>query len=457
MSTVLENTSAPDLTASPSSPTADAFVNLVKLRTQDLIIGRELHYPIYDMANRLLLSEGNIITDRFIELLRERQIKEIQLHQSDVQTATLANTVNEAEPLEDIFNRELAGQLDSLIDSGGLFVANTGPALKNKLKAHGCKGYNPEYRQELLAQNQATGESLNQMMQTALRGESINGSDVSQIAASYLTFMTRDIDSVMAIAAEAGQDANLARHAINMSLLGMAIGVEMGLDEKNIRTIGLCGLVNDWGMVKIPAALRGAERRLSSAEMLQIKRHPIVALELLQRVSGIPTMVPIICYQVHERPDGTGYPRGRTHNQIHPFARILNVADAYIAMTSERPYRAPLMPYATMECLLRMAQSKTVDPKVVRALLHVLSLFPVGSFVALSDGSSARVLRSNRAEYTRPIVQKLQDRAGNPIAPDDDRGIVDLSQDAIQIVQAVPTPGRNEIGLSEEILTHTRR
>ena len=110
-----------------------------------------------------------------------------------------------------------------------------------------------------------------------------------------------------------------------------------------------------------------------------------------------------------------------------------------------------------MECLLRMAQAKSVDSKVVRALLHVLSLFPVGSYVALSDGSTARVLRSNREEYTRPIVQKLKDASGEPIAPDDNKGIVDLKRDNLSIVQAVPAPGRNEIGLSPEILSHTRR
>ncbi|MEX1229575.1 MAG: HD domain-containing phosphohydrolase [Planctomycetaceae bacterium] len=454
--TTVADISTPAADAAEPESTAEAS-QLIPLRPEDLIIGRELQFPVFDNENRLLLSEGCVITDRFKQLLRERKIKDILVHEADAAAVTLTGSISDVAGLDDTFTQQLAERLDRLIDGDSLFVGNTGPSVKNQLVYHGCKGYNKAQRQELLAQNKVSGASLDDMMHTALHGGSVDGSDVSQMAASYLTHMKSDVDSVMAIAAQAGQDADLAKHALNMSLLSMAIGIEVGLDETNVRTLGLCGLVSDWGMVKIPAELRQAERRLTPAEMQQIKKHPIIVLELLQHVSDIPKMVPIVCYQVHERPDGSGYPRGKTHHGIHPFARILHVADAYMALTSPRPFRPPLTPYAAMECLLKMSQSKIVDPQVVRSLLHVLALFPIGSFVALSDGSAARVLRSNRSQYTKPFVQKLQDAVGKPISSADDRGVIDLTESGLTIVQAIPSPGRDEILMSEDVLSHSRR
>jgi hypothetical protein len=91
-------------------------------------------------------------------------------------------------------------------------------------------------------------------------------------------------------------------------------------------------------------------------------------------------LVPLVSYQIHERINGSGYPRGRSEENIHPFARILYVADRYVSLTSLRPHRQPLTPYAAMETLLKSEEERGADPLVVRALLRVISLFPVVSW-----------------------------------------------------------------------------
>ena len=186
--------------------------------------------------------------------------------------------------------------------------------------------------------------------------------------------------------------------------------------------------------------------------MLEIKKHPIYSLEMLQNVSSLPRVVSVIAYQVHERFNGTGYPRGRKGNSIHLFARILQIADAFIGMTSPRPYRPPMMRYAAMECLIRQAKERYVDPEVVRALLKIQSLFPIGSFVTLTDGSVAQVVRRNQDYYTEPIVARVQDSQGNSVDPEDDSNLIDLREaDGLGVQQALPTPGSNEIAFSEDL------
>jgi HD-GYP domain-containing protein (c-di-GMP phosphodiesterase class II) len=249
-----------------------------------------------------------------------------------------------------------------------------------------------------------------------------------------------------------GENHKLADHAMQMAMLGMAIGIEMGLDAENIRTIGVAGLVCDWGMTRLPKRIRDSETILTEVEFFEIKKHPLYTLEILEKMSGIPRLVPMVVYQIHERPNGTGYPSGRCEGGIHQFSSILHIADAYTSLITEKPYRRALMPYAAMECLIKQARTKDVDAEIVRTLLHVLSLFPIGSFVSLSNGSVARVLRRNGHKYTSPILEIVQDADGMKPDGPAENAVLDPSETGINIVQAIPTPGRHEVSLTEEIL-----
>ena len=106
-----------------------------------------------------------------------------------------------------------------------------------------------------------------------------------------------------------------------------------------------------------------------------------------------------------------------------------------------------------MECLIHLAKERSADPDVVRALLKVVSLFPIGSFVALSDGSIARVLRRNRNDYSKPIVLRVEDSEGQPSDGEDDENIIDLSHTELTVVQALATPGSEEVMLTEELMS----
>tara|TARA_R110002111_G_scaffold262504_1_gene338927 strand:- start:99448 stop:100809 length:1362 start_codon:yes stop_codon:yes gene_type:complete len=426
----------------------------VSIRVEDLMVGRKINNPIYDTNGVLLLAAGSVVNSRFKQLLRDRNMPNVEIHSQDAATVSLSAAFSGDAALEagqGIFSTELTQRLDKLIESGSMFVANTGPAVRDSMVIHGCKGYNQEHRDKLFTQQQEYGESLDGMMRGALNGETPKGADIAGMAASYLTQLTADADSVISAAAEAGKDESLSQHCLQMSLLGMAIGTELNLDENNVRNIGLCGLVHDWGMVKVQDKIGKWRRSLNQLERMEVQKHPIFSLEMLEDVAGIPSVVPVVCYQVHEQPNGLGYPRNRTQNMIHLFARILNVAHSYVSLTTSREDRPALMPYAAMEYLLRKTNDKTIDSNPMRALLNLLSLFPVGSFVTLTDGSAARVIRRNENFYTSPIVQIIQTAEGKNADPMDPDNILDLKKSDHEIDQALPTPGKDEIDLSSEL------
>ena len=160
-------------------------------------------------------------------------------------------------------------------------------------------------------------------------------------------------------------------------------------------------------MLKISDAIRLAPRKLTADERIEVKRHTLYTLDSLQRIEGLSSVVPFVGYQVHERADGTGYPRGRSGMFIHQYAKIAAVMDVYSALTSPRPHRPAIPPYLAMKQILAEGSRRKLDRSVIRALLDCLPLFPVGSLVELEGGVRARVMRANPGNHTRPIVVEV--------------------------------------------------
>lgn len=434
----------------------EADLEVVEVDAAELMVGQTLTRPIHDLDGTLLLAEGLRITPEFKRLLRDRRIRRVRLCSKDVPEAKMRAGPS-SEEHHSYLDNALTARLDEIIDSGLLFVMNSESAVLDRMPVLGCQGYSPLKHRELVERNKRTSRCVDDLIRARLRGKEIDPGELTQLTIQYLGSMTEDIDSVLASVAENAGEHEIATHNVDVALLAMAIGIEMGLDATNVRHLGVAGLVHDWGMSRVAPETLRANRRLTKEEFCEITRHPIDSLRLLEKLPGIPSVVPMIAYQVHERPNGSGYPKGRTDERIHPLAKIVAVADMFHALTSPRPFRPPLMPYAAMECLLRQAAVGNADPETVRALLKVQSLFPIGSYVLLSDGSVACVLRRNGDNYTQPIVRLVQDRDGADIPPDSDAAIIDLDQAGLEGVQALPTPGREETGLSLEILEWTDR
>ncbi|MCA8983834.1 MAG: HD domain-containing protein [Planctomycetaceae bacterium] len=427
--------------------------DLSTVSLNDLIIGRKLQSPLYDEHGVLLLAAGATITQEIKQAIRNRGDMRVCISQHDALHVTLQPQLTCATSNRLVtFDSELTRKIDAIMDAGLLAVKNTGPAVKNDVVFLGRKGYDHDQRTRLIDQHERNGQALGTMMSEALHGNVMDGNVVATMAAEYLKEMTTDTDNVLCSAIDKFQDDDIAGRSLEVALLAMAIGIEMDLDSDNIRNLAMAGLVHDWGMMKVPAEIRNTQHRLNAVEMLEIKKHPIYSLELLQHVSALPPVVSVIAYQVHERFNGTGYPRGRCGTSIHPFARILQVADSFVGMTTPKYYRPPIMRYGAMECLVRQAKERAVDSQVVRALLKIQSLFPIGSYVTLSDGSVAQILRRNQDYYTQPIVARIQDAEGNAVDITAEENVIDLHEaEHLKVEQALPTPGSNEIPLSEDL------
>ena len=218
--------------------------------------------------------------------------------------------------------------------------------------------------------------------------------------------LAKDRDSAVALAAQPLYDSYPVRHSVQSSLLSMALGIESGLPEDETLALGLGALVHDVGMLLMPARLIGAEA-ITDRDRRELVRHPQHAVAALEQSAQAHAESRQVAAQIHERLDGSGYPLGLLGGDIHRLSRLAMVADTFLAMIAPRPYRPPHEPYRAVEELLFAARRGRFDPAAVRTLLRVVSLFPVGSCVWLSDGRVARVQRSNRHAVDRPVVVAL--------------------------------------------------
>jgi HD-GYP domain-containing protein (c-di-GMP phosphodiesterase class II) len=145
----------------------------------------------------------------------------------------------------------------------------------------------------------------------------------------------------------------------------------MGLSEGEQQSAHLCGLVHDIGKIGLPAGLLEKPGALTLDERREMQRHSEIGERILSKVETYAEIASVVRHH-HERVDGQGYPDGISGDNIPLLARIISVADAYNAMTSDRPYR-DAMPTQVARLRLAQAVETQFDTAVVAAFEAILA------------------------------------------------------------------------------------
>lgn len=167
------------------------------------------------------------------------------------------------------------------------------------------------------------------------------------------------------------RDRYTAGHSAAVAVYCRDIAQRMGLPEAQQQLVHLCGLVHDIGKVGLPPGLLEKAGALTLEERRQMEQHPVIGERILSRVEDYADIARIVRHH-HERVDGLGYPDNLKGNDIPLLSRIIAVADAYNAMTSDRPYR-DAMPSRVARLRLAQAVESQFDTSVVAAFEAVLA------------------------------------------------------------------------------------
>ncbi len=168
------------------------------------------------------------------------------------------------------------------------------------------------------------------------------------------------------------RDPETQRHSESVARLAVAVAQKLRLSREQVERLYLAARVHDIGKIGVRDDVLLKPSELSPDERRAIEKHPEVAADLLRSISGTADLASIVVAH-HECPDGSGYPRGLTGDQIPTEARILRVADVYCALSEDRPYQASLERQRVLS-LMRGMNGSRLDSEALQALLTVLDL-----------------------------------------------------------------------------------
>jgi putative two-component system response regulator len=185
-------------------------------------------------------------------------------------------------------------------------------------------------------------------------------------------FASGDTEAVLLSLAKVVEqrDSHTAGHCERLAFTGVALGVAMRLDSRNLLSLYLGGYLHDVGKVGIPDSILFKPGKLSSREWMTMRTHPVRGEEICRPLKSLKGVLPLIRHH-HERMDGTGYPDGLTGTSIPLLARVLQVADIYDALTNPRSYKQAYTRPRALEILQEEAERGWRDAEITELFVRL--------------------------------------------------------------------------------------
>jgi len=236
------------------------------------------------------------------------------------------------------------------------------------------------------------------------------------------------IDDLYAYAMSAQDDYDeLLVHDVGVTFTSLRISRGLDYDTKKSLQLGIAAFLQNVGMYNIPDSIIKKKGKLEKDELEVIRRHPEDSAAILFQMGKRYQWLPETALQVHERVDGSGYPKGLRGEEISELASIIGLTDTYVAMIKDRPYRKKLIQTEAVKYIIKEAKGQ-FPPRLLKVFLNQISLFPVNTPVRLNNKSIGRVLSTDKNQPLRPTIALLFDAQGNRVKKEE---IIRLSENPL--------------------------
>ena len=191
-------------------------------------------------------------------------------------------------------------------------------------------------------------------------------------------------------------------HSVNVAMLSLLIGKQVGLDEPTLAALVEAALLHDVGKTQIPLDIVRKPGALDNSERRMIEAHTTLGAEILVQADGLHPLTPTVALEHHRGVKGGGYPELGDATP-HPMSQLVSVADVYEAITGARTYQDPTPPERACLILARLAGDK-LNTGLVKTFVNAITFFPVGSVVRTSRNEIGLVVQINRHEPLHPVL-----------------------------------------------------
>lgn len=223
------------------------------------------------------------------------------------------------------------------------------------------------------------------------------------------------------------------RHSVNVAVLSTVIGMGMGYSNADLVDLCSAAIFHDLGKLSIDKEILNKPGKLTPEENELVRRHAQISYDILKEKWNIPSRVKVAVLSHHENEDGSGYPNGLTGENIHPFAKIIHVADVYDALSSDRAYKQAYSCAESLEYLMG-GGGTMFDVDVVKAFMEYVPVYPKGINVCLSDGRQAIVSENHLGNPLRPVIRFFDGTELDLSSPDTDRSLTIINQANAQVI-----------------------
>lgn len=282
--------------------------------------------------------------------------------------------------------------------------------------------FNKEFKYaEVIHKN--TSDLVKSFMEDVQIGKAINVELAKAAVAECVDSVMNAPDALMWLMQLKKWDEYTSQHSMNVCVLSIALARQLDLPEDEIHLVGLCGMMHDMGKMKVPIEVLNKPGRFEPEELKMMNRHPAFGKEVLEASEGIPECVVDAAHGHHERLDGKGYPQNLMGTSIHPYTRMITIADMYDAIVSDRCYKKGKTHLEAIN-IMRENCGSQLDTALVAKFVESLGIYPPGNIVEMNNSEVGVVLEVNNVKKLKPKINMLLDEEKHRVEP----RLVDLAK-----------------------------
>ncbi|MEN3184652.1 MAG: HD domain-containing phosphohydrolase, partial [Atribacterota bacterium] len=251
---------------------------MIRVSVHDLQPGMRVAYPVLREDGSVLLNKGVILTEGYIQKLKELGFQSIFVEHDSFQDVVVS------EPLR-------------------------------------------------IETRQRVQRMLHDTVKRLRRGSGVSYQEILKILEEVLDEILENPTTIFYLVQMQSRNDLIFQHSVNVAILSLLIGKCLALPRTQLRKLGLGALLHDLGKIRLPEELLLQERQLTEEEAQLVRMHPVWSKEMIQKNPEYDFLASVIALQHHERLDGSGYPYGLSGEEIHFLSRICACADVYDALT----------------------------------------------------------------------------------------------------------------------------
>ncbi|WP_027416117.1 HD-GYP domain-containing protein [Aneurinibacillus terranovensis] len=259
-------------------------------------------------------------------------------------------------------------------------------------------------------------------IQSIQEGKSVDVKKVTKTITNIVDEILRNKNILVHLTDIRTKDNEVFIHSLNVCMMSVIIGVNMGYSVEKLKDLALGALFHDIGKV-----VKGTEPLPKGAETKEKEHHSWIGFNVLRKKHEFNLAIAHVALQHHEHIDGTGQPRGLKKEEIHEYAKIVAVANYYDSLISPFSSEPTYLPYEASEFIMGLTNT-LFDHEVTIQFLRSIALYPTGTSVRLSSGKVGVVVGQHKGLPARPIVRLIKQHANARYYEDPEVNEVDLAK-----------------------------